>query len=220
MTHLFAGDNNDTDMDYILQESETSCTTNEYDAHTISAQQQISMLTNTNEQTHSSVEESNTDILMRLARALKRGDSELESYSRWETSINSTFSLQPLDIPLLPTSTSAPLKPYSNPPIKFSVSQSNSAPSSHYQIPIDSTLPTSISTLVKTFTDSSTTCNPLKTTPKPKPSVSASDSGTYLLHKGPLIILRNENDTREEEAFTTKLVRRKIKTSGNKSTLF
>ena len=83
-TPVFAGDNSDTDIDYILQESETSCSTDAYDAHTISAQEQTSMLTNTNEQKHSSVEENNTDILMRLARALERGDSELESYSHRE----------------------------------------------------------------------------------------------------------------------------------------
>ena len=129
---------------------------------------------------------------MRLARALERSDSELESYSHRETSINSTLSLQTLHTPLLPTSTSTPLKACSYSPIKFSVSQSNSAPSSHHQIPIDSILPTSTSTPVKTFTDSST--SPLKITPRPEPSVSVSESGTSPLHKGPLIILRHEND--------------------------
>ena len=48
-TSMFAGDNNDTDIDYILQESGTSCTTDGYNTHIISAQEQTSMLTKTNE---------------------------------------------------------------------------------------------------------------------------------------------------------------------------
>ena len=105
-TPVFAGDNKNTDMDYILKESEISCANEGYAAHTTSIQEQTCMLTNKNEH----IVQLNTltlIILMRLARALERGDSELDSCSYRETSNNSslTLSWQPPDAPLLPTST-------------------------------------------------------------------------------------------------------------------